>query len=119
MFNISEFTDKLLAAQAFIFFLAGFETSSTTLSFCLYELALNPGIQDKLREHIKAVTKTHGGQVTYDSLHDMPYLDQVVEGTIPWFIFIRVIYSSLFKHYIFYHSKDGGMYLEDSNALKN
>ncbi|KAJ9581448.1 hypothetical protein L9F63_023380 [Diploptera punctata] len=77
-----DFSDKLLTAQAFIFFLAGFETSSTTLSFCLYELALNPDIQDKLRDSIKAVVNKHGGKVTYDSLNDMPYLDKVVKETL-------------------------------------
>ncbi|KAJ9581449.1 hypothetical protein L9F63_023381 [Diploptera punctata] len=80
--NDIDFSDKLLAAQAFIFFLAGFETSSTTLSFCLYELALNPDIQDKLRDSIRTVVNRHGGKLTYDSLNDMPYLDQVIEETL-------------------------------------
>ncbi|KAJ9598707.1 hypothetical protein L9F63_010617, partial [Diploptera punctata] len=51
-----EFTDSRIASQAFIFFLAGFETSSTTLSFCLYELAVNPDIQTKVRKEIKNYT---------------------------------------------------------------
>jgi cytochrome P450 family 6 len=77
---LAEFTDTMLAAQAFIFFLAGFETSSTTLSFCLHELALNPQIQERLREEIDSTLKKCEGKVTYDALQNMPYLDQVLDG---------------------------------------
>lgn len=41
-----------IAAQAFIFFLTGFETSSTTNVFALYELVLSKEIQSKVREEI-------------------------------------------------------------------
>lgn len=35
----SKFTDDMLLAQATVFFLAGFETSSSAMAFALYELA--------------------------------------------------------------------------------
>ncbi|XP_012060475.1 PREDICTED: cytochrome P450 6A1-like [Atta cephalotes] len=70
-------TDSLIASQAFVFFLAGFETSSTTISNVLYELALNPEIQDKLREEIDEVYAKHGGNLIYDNIKKMNYLDMV------------------------------------------
>lgn len=81
-FCIAVFTDSRLASQAFIFFLAGFETSSTTLSFCLYELAVNPAIQTKLREEIDTTLEKFGGQITYDAVQGMKYLGQVIDGKI-------------------------------------
>jgi cytochrome P450 family 6 len=77
---LAEFTDTLLASQAFIFFLAGFETSSTTLSFCLHELAVNSQIQERLREEIDSTLKKYEGKITYDGIHSMSYLDKVVDG---------------------------------------
>jgi cytochrome P450 family 6 len=71
-----------LAAQAFVFFSAGFEPSATTMSFCLYELALNPDIQDRLRNEIDTVLKNHGGSVTYEGIQEMSYLDKTISGTM-------------------------------------
>ncbi|XP_049831017.1 cytochrome P450 6k1-like [Schistocerca gregaria] len=71
-----------VAAQAFVFFAAGFETSSTAMSFALHELAHHPDIQARLQDEIDSVLKQHEGQVTYDSISSMPYLDKVVAETL-------------------------------------
>jgi len=69
-----------LAAQAFVFFLAGFDTSSTTMTFCLYELSLHQDIQDRLQEEIDVVLQKHDGKLTYEAIQQMEYLDKVVSG---------------------------------------
>ena len=74
------FTD--LAAQCFMFFLAGFETSSTALSYALYELAANQDVQDKTREEIEKVLKKHDGKITYESIMDMEYCGQVINESM-------------------------------------
>ncbi|KAJ4434872.1 hypothetical protein ANN_23443 [Periplaneta americana] len=71
-----------VAAQSVIFFVAGFETSATTLSFCLYELALNPDIQDRLREEIDTVLEKYDGNITYEGIQEMSYLDNVLSETL-------------------------------------
>ncbi|XP_050324938.1 probable cytochrome P450 6a21 isoform X1 [Bactrocera neohumeralis] len=71
-----------MAAQVFVFFIGGFETSSTTLSFLLFELALNPDIQKRLREEILETVENHGGKVTYECVNSMPYMKQVVAETL-------------------------------------
>ncbi|XP_055696248.1 cytochrome P450 6A1-like [Lutzomyia longipalpis] len=71
-----------LAAQCFVFFLAGFETSSTTISFCLYELARNPNIQEKLREEILRSLEETNGVLTYEVVMGMKYLEKVINETL-------------------------------------
>jgi cytochrome P450 family 6 len=71
-----------VASQALVFFVAGFETSSTLMTFALYELARHEDIQEKLRREINSVLEQHNGQMTYDSIQDMKYLSQVIDETL-------------------------------------
>ena len=50
------------------------------MTFCLYELALNPDIQERVLNEIDTVLKRYGGNITYESVFEMEYLDKVVSG---------------------------------------
>ncbi|XP_076284688.1 cytochrome P450 6a2-like isoform X2 [Lasioglossum baleicum] len=76
-----ELTDTLLTAQAFAFFAAGFETSGTSMTWALYELAQNHDIQDKVHKEIKAYHDKYGDTFTVESLNEMKYLDKVFKGS--------------------------------------
>ncbi|XP_026760054.2 cytochrome P450 6B5-like [Galleria mellonella] len=80
-----EITDDVIAAQSFVFFAAGYETSATTMTFLLYLLAKNPHIQEKLHEEIDKTLENHNGEVTYDTIKDMTYLDKVFDETLRLF----------------------------------
>ncbi|XP_043510700.1 cytochrome P450 6a2-like [Frieseomelitta varia] len=80
--RLLEIDDVLLTAQAFVFFAAGFETSSLTISHFLYELAVNQSIQEKVREEIKNVLQKTNGVVMYDSIKEMKYLDACFQETL-------------------------------------
>ncbi|EAA43284.4 AGAP012291-PA, partial [Anopheles gambiae str. PEST] len=77
-------TDTELIAQAFIFFFAGFETISWTISFALYELAVNEDIQARLYEEVRDAEQSleEGKTLTYEQLQSLPYLDMVVSETL-------------------------------------
>lgn len=71
-----------LAAQAFVFFVAGFETSSTVMTYALHELAVNKELQERARDEIKSVLAKHNGVFSYEAMLDMSYIDQILQG---WF----------------------------------
>ncbi|KAL5280352.1 CYP3A4.2 family protein [Megaselia abdita] len=70
-----------LAGQGFIFFIAGFETTSATASYCLYELTQNPELKDRLINEIDEVLAKHNGQLTYEGLKEMKLLDRCIMET--------------------------------------
>ncbi|XP_036333107.1 probable cytochrome P450 6a13 [Rhagoletis pomonella] len=75
-------TMEEIAAQVFVFIIAGYETTSTTMTNCLWELAVNEDIQDMVREEIVRVMQDHGDQLTYGCLKQMTYLDQTLKETL-------------------------------------
>jgi cytochrome P450 family 6 len=63
-----------------VFFLAGFETSSTLLSFAFLELAVHPELQQRARQEIERVLQQHEGQLTYQALLDMKFVECIIDG---------------------------------------
>ncbi|XP_039310901.1 probable cytochrome P450 6a17 isoform X2 [Solenopsis invicta] len=78
---VNKLTIAEAAAQAFGFFLAGYETSATTASYCLYELACNPDIQDKVRTEIDELLEKHG-EISYEAANEMKYFQNVINETL-------------------------------------
>jgi len=71
----------MIAAQLFLFYVAGFETSASTAAFTIYEMSQYPDILGKAVQDIEQAMEKHGG-ITYDSLKDMKYLDLCVKGNL-------------------------------------
>ncbi|XP_014211404.1 uncharacterized protein LOC106641481 [Copidosoma floridanum] len=71
-----------LTAQAFIFFLAGFDTTSDLMSLIAHELAANPDVQEKLKTEVDGVIRENNGEVTYEAITNMHYLDAVFNETM-------------------------------------
>ncbi|PZC84161.1 hypothetical protein B5X24_HaOG200083 [Helicoverpa armigera] len=70
-----EMDDLLMTAQAFVFFGAGFETSSTASSYTLHQLAFHPEYQKKVQQEIDTVLAKHNNKLTYDAVKEMHYLE--------------------------------------------
>lgn len=75
-----------MTAQAFIFFFAGFETTSTAMCFAAHQIASHPEIQERLVDEIKkryaAINNVSTG---YEAFKEFHYLDAVVSETLRMF----------------------------------
>ncbi|RLU15507.1 hypothetical protein DMN91_012501 [Ooceraea biroi] len=67
-----------MIAEAFSFFFGGFDTTSTAMSFVAYAIATNPDVQKKLQEEIDQVVKESNGEVTYETINRLEYLNAVI-----------------------------------------
>ncbi|XP_061401522.1 cytochrome P450 6a9-like [Musca vetustissima] len=73
---------KEVAAQAFLFMLAGYESTSSTLTYALYELAQNQEVQEKARHEVMEVLRRHNGSLGYECLRELVYLEQIMQETL-------------------------------------
>lgn len=83
-------SDETLAGQIVTFIFAGHETTATTMSWCTYFLALNPGYQQTLRSNIQKALRALGKDgdaidaLTWSDLNseEMRPLDQAIQETL-------------------------------------
>ncbi|CAN7940037.1 unnamed protein product, partial [Ixodes hexagonus] len=77
-------TNAEVQANALLFLIAGFETTSTALTFTSYLLAKFQDVQDRLRSEITVVLEKDG-KFTYDNVFSMRYLDQVISESLRFY----------------------------------
>ncbi|XP_023271261.1 thromboxane-A synthase [Seriola lalandi dorsalis] len=70
-------TEDEIVGQAFVFLLAGYETSSNTLAFTCYLLAIHPECQHKVQEEVDEFY-TRYDSPDYTNVQELKYLDMVI-----------------------------------------
>lgn len=74
--------DEEIVTHSTTFLAAGFETTSTTLAFTSYLLALNPLEQEKLHCEISSYFANHQDANLYDAVQGIQYLDDVLQESL-------------------------------------
>ncbi|PNF23402.1 Cytochrome P450 9e2 [Cryptotermes secundus] len=94
--------DDDITAQVALFFLAGFDTASSLLSFASQLLAMHPDIQSRLQDEIDQTLKVDGGNLTYEAVHGMKYLDMVVSAPHINILFTIYLLINNFLDYVIF-----------------
>ncbi|XP_039616763.1 thromboxane-A synthase isoform X2 [Polypterus senegalus] len=85
-------TENEIMGQGFIFLLAGYETTSSTLAFACYMLAIYQDCQKMVIKEVDDFFSRHE-VLDYNNVQELPYLDQVISETLrlfpPGFRFAR------------------------------
>lgn len=74
-------TEDEIVGQAFLFFLAGYETSSSTLAFTCYLLAIHPECQRKVQEEVDGFFTKHESP-DYTNVQELTYLEMVMSEAL-------------------------------------
>jgi len=75
-----QMTDQILRDNLFLFFIAGHETASTSLSLLLYELARTPGAQERLVEEVDRVLC--GREPEFEDLDKLEYVGNAIKESM-------------------------------------
>ncbi|KAL4711846.1 hypothetical protein ACJJTC_006015 [Scirpophaga incertulas] len=75
-------TDNFMIAQCVVFFAAGFETSATTLSYTLFEIAKNREVQKKAQKEVDEFVAKHQNKLSYDCVTDLPFTESCIDEAL-------------------------------------
>ena len=75
-------SDDMLVAQGVIFFLAGYETTTNTLSTLSYNLAKNPQVQERLYDEVQEALEAHNGRLDHETIGDLTYLEAAINENL-------------------------------------
>jgi len=108
-------TTEEVISQANLFLFAGYETSSTALSFIVHTFATNPLIQEKLQFEIdnvfQNIDQTDVGSLElYDSIAKLPYLNAVIYEVLRFYPFASIVVNRACL-------KSGGTYLSNGTHI--
>ncbi|XP_043190447.1 cytochrome P450 9e2-like [Amphibalanus amphitrite] len=71
-----------IVANCVLFYVAGYDTTATVITFACYALATEPAVQAAARDELDQVLARHGGRLTYEAVSELRYLDRVISETL-------------------------------------
>lgn len=83
---MSHFTEPTCICRTLTF--AAVDTTSGALARTLHILSEHPEVQAKVRAEIRIAKEKFGGDLPYDELVSLPYLDAVCRETLRLYVFI-------------------------------
>ncbi|KAG7302539.1 hypothetical protein JYU34_012457 [Plutella xylostella] len=118
--EMRQWTPDTLAAQAFLFFFGGFESSASVIVMAVHELAVNPEAQGKLYEEVKEYHEKHG-KMTYEGVQKMTYLDCVANEALRKWSPAVITNRVCVKPYVLPPPREGGkpVQLEVGDGIYN
>lgn len=84
-FSQRQLGDLEILAQSMLFFAVGHETTATLLSSCGLFLSLYPDLQERLYQEIHQAVELENGQISYENLMELKYLDAFISEALRFF----------------------------------
>lgn len=90
---------QCLVAQVFVFFAAGFETSSSATSYTLHQLSFYPEIQKNVQKEIDEVLAKYNNEICFNSVSEMTLLGYAFKEAMRLFPSLGVLHRVCAKRY--------------------
>lgn len=82
-----DFDFQSFVGQTFVLLAGTFETSASALSYIMFALAKCEEYQNRLRKEIKHMYVKSNGNVTFDMINDLPFLDRLLTGALNHYLY--------------------------------
>lgn len=94
--STESFTLNEVAANSFIFVIAGYETTSATIGYCLYEISKNSSIKRKV---MKELNDLKDEEFSYEKLAKLKYLENCINETLRKYPVIPILNRESMQDY--------------------
>ncbi|XP_028162497.1 cytochrome P450 6B5-like [Ostrinia furnacalis] len=92
-------TEDFLVANCVAFFIAGYETSATTMSYTMYELAKSPENLKRVQKEIDEYLVKTGNKLEYDCLTELPFTEACVSEAMRLYPVLGIITREVVEDY--------------------
>ncbi|CAH0696924.1 unnamed protein product [Spodoptera exigua] len=93
--------EDFLISQCFLFFIAGYETSATTLSYTFYELAKNTRAQELAIQDVDNYLQRNDNVLKYECTTELPYIEACVDEALRLYPALGVLTREVIEDYTF------------------
>ncbi|KAH8380304.1 hypothetical protein KR009_009855, partial [Drosophila setifemur] len=101
-------TNDEIREEVDTFMFEGHDTTTSALSFCLYEVSRHPEVQEKLHEEIlRVIGSDRSRPVTIRDLGELKYMESVIKESLRMYPPVPIVGRKLVSDFKYTHSKFG------------